>query len=80
MPRRYSDYGDVFYAWNKVSSLGGFITIISVLLFVVILWEAFITQRVVLAHHHSSSQLEFISAQSCPVSYHTCEEAFKVFV
>jgi len=37
MPRRYSDYPDCFYAFNKISSLGSFLTILSVMLFVVIL-------------------------------------------
>jgi cytochrome c oxidase subunit 1 len=36
MPRRYADYSEGLYFWNKVSSLGSFITIFSVLLFVLI--------------------------------------------
>jgi len=38
MPRRYADYSDCFYAFNKLSSLGSFMTIVRVMLFVVILW------------------------------------------
>jgi heme/copper-type cytochrome/quinol oxidase subunit 1 len=37
MPRRYADYPDMFYAYNKVSSLGSFVTVLRVMLFVVIL-------------------------------------------
>jgi cytochrome c oxidase subunit 1 len=33
MPRRYSDYPDFFAGWNKVSSLGSFMTIVRVLFF-----------------------------------------------
>lgn len=45
IPRRYTDYRDMFYAWNKVSSLGSFITVLRVGFFVAILWESLVTQR-----------------------------------
>ena len=78
MPRRYADYPDCFHFWNKVSSLGSFITVISVILFVVILWEAFITQRVVLWTYHNSTHLEW--TPSLPISFHSYSESIKVFV
>lgn len=37
MPRRYSDYPDCFVTYNKLSSLGSMLTVLSVILFVVIL-------------------------------------------
>ena len=77
MPRRYSDYPDCFYTWNKISSLGSFITIISVLIFVLILWEAFITQRKVLWTHHNRVHLEW--SPYLPVSFHRHVSAVKVF-
>ena len=58
MPRRYADYPDMFYAYNKISSLGSFVTVLSVVLFVVILWEAFVSQRSVMFVAHSPVHLE----------------------
>jgi cytochrome c oxidase subunit 1 len=59
MPRRYSDYPDCYYVWNKISSLGSFITVLSVMFFVVILWEAFVTQRSTMFVYHNSVHLEW---------------------
>ena len=78
MPRRYADYPDCFHFWNKVSSLGSFITVVSVLLFVVILWESFVTQRVVLWNYHNSTHLEW--RPNLPISFHRHVEAVKVFL
>lgn len=58
MPRRYADYPDCFYFWNKVSSIGSFITVFRVIFFVVILWESFITQRMVMFSYVSSVHSE----------------------
>jgi heme/copper-type cytochrome/quinol oxidase subunit 1 len=77
MPRRYADYPDCFYVWNKVSSLGSFITVIRVLLFVVILWESFVTQRSVMFVFNSPVHLEWSSR--LPTSFHTHNESVKVF-
>ena len=77
MPRRYSDYSDCHYAWNKISSLGSFITIFRVILFVLILWESFTSTRVVIWTFHSSVHLEF--TPRLPLSFHSHEERAKVF-
>jgi len=37
MPRRYMDYPDCFYTWNKVSSLGSYVTLVGVILFLLLL-------------------------------------------
>ena len=77
MPRRYSDYSDCFYAWNKVSSLGSFITILRVILFVVMLWEAFVTQRTVMFRYHNNVHLEW--TPRLPIAFHSHSESIKVF-
>ena len=78
MPRRYSDYPDCFYAWNKISSLGSFITIIRVLVFVVILFESFFAQRSVLWVLARNVHLEF--SPSSPIRFHSHNESVKLFV
>ena len=45
MPRRYIDYPDAFTFWNHVSSVGYVITIVGVLVFLVMLVEAFVRRR-----------------------------------
>lgn len=77
IPRRYADYPDCFYAWNKVSSLGSFITVFRVLLFIVILWERFVTQRSIMFTYNSTVHLEW--TPRLPVSFHTHNESIKVF-
>lgn len=77
MPRRYADYPDCYYVWNKISSLGSFITIFSVILFIVILWEAFITRRTVMFTYHNAVHLEW--SPRLPISFHSHVESVKVF-
>jgi len=45
MPRRYADYPDAFAGWNFYSSIGAFIAGFGVIIFLVMLTEAFIAKR-----------------------------------
>jgi cytochrome c oxidase subunit 1 len=45
MPRRYADYPDVYALWNLVSSLGAYVSTTGVLLFLVVVGEAFLRKR-----------------------------------
>jgi cytochrome c oxidase subunit 1 len=75
IPRRYSDYPDCYAGWNFLARVGSIISIISVLLFIVILWETFARQRPVLGRLHTRSSIEFFHPfpplthryASCPI-------------
>jgi hypothetical protein len=66
----------MFYAYNKLSSLGSFVTVLRVMIFTLILWEAFVSQRSLIFVAHSSVHLEWVSSR-LPVSYHTNNESLK---
>nr|UPX88299.1 cytochrome c oxidase subunit I [Astacus leptodactylus] len=59
MPRRYSDYPDAYMTWNIVSSVGSIISLVAVLGFVIIVWEAFVMSRVLLNPLSLSSSIEW---------------------
>lgn len=44
-PRRYSCYPDAFFAWNWLSSLGSFLSIFSLLLFIFLVGHMFFTSH-----------------------------------
>ena len=39
LPRRYSDYPDIYEPWNKISSFGSFISLSSVLVFIYLIFK-----------------------------------------
>ena len=59
IPRRYSDYPDAFTAWNVVSSIGSTISLISVIGFILIVWEAFVAARPVLFSLYLPTSIEW---------------------
>lgn len=59
IPRRYSDYPDAYTTWNIVSSIGSMISFIGVLIFIFIIWEAFISHRQVSFPLHINSSVEW---------------------
>jgi len=48
IPRRYSDYPDYYRFWNLISSLGVFVVLISLCLFIYIVIERFIEKKLIL--------------------------------
>ena len=46
MPRRYIEYPDVYSLWNKVSSIGSFISGVAMLVFIYVVVDAFMKKRV----------------------------------
>nr|YP_007025672.1 cytochrome c oxidase subunit I [Neaxius glyptocercus]AEW68311.1 cytochrome c oxidase subunit I [Neaxius glyptocercus] len=59
MPRRYSDYPDAFSAWNVVSSMGSMISLVAVLGFILIVWEALVSVRPVMFNLFLPSSIEW---------------------
>nr|BCV68714.1 cytochrome c oxidase subunit 1 [Sinanodonta tumens] len=79
MPRRYSDYPDSFAKWNVVSSWGSLISFVSVLLFMFMLFESFVSQRSVVWGSALSSSFEW-QDNSFPASFHSNSQVVKVVV
>nr|YP_010192699.1 cytochrome c oxidase subunit I [Caerulea coeligena]QZP40853.1 cytochrome c oxidase subunit I [Caerulea coeligena] len=72
MPRRYSDYPDSFLAWNIISSLGSYMSLISMMMMMMIIWESMIYQRLILFSLNMSSSIEWL--QNTPPSDHSYSE------
>lgn len=72
IPRRYSDYPDVYLGWNVISSLGSVISFLGVVFLFYILIESLITQRFVLFSHYVPSSVEW--RHDFPPSSHTYNE------
>nr|APX40292.1 cytochrome c oxidase subunit 1 [Sphaeroderma rubidum] len=72
MPRRYSDYPDIFMLWNMISSIGSLISLVSVCLLIFILWEALSMQRKSMSTLSMTSSIEWL--QFLPPAEHSYSE------
>lgn len=72
IPRRYSDYPDCFTSWNVISSIGSIISVIALLFFIYIIWEALVAQRPVIFSTHITSALEW--RDTLPLDFHNMPE------
>nr|YP_010460104.1 cytochrome c oxidase subunit I [Lycosa singoriensis]UUC05151.1 cytochrome c oxidase subunit I [Lycosa singoriensis] len=61
MPRRYSDYPDVFIFWNMVSSMGSLLSLFGVMFFVYIVWEGMVMKSFNYNGYYMSSSLEWMN-------------------
>merc|ERR1711977_623165 len=59
IPRRYSDYPDMFISWNTLARMGSLISVVSVALLLYMVWEALASHRAVLFVESSRSILEW---------------------
>jgi cytochrome c oxidase subunit 1 len=75
MPRRYPDYPDAFAGWNAVASIGAYISGLSILVFLYVIFRTFTSPRQVLAGNYwgeGATTLEW--TVSSPPPFHTFEE------
>nr|YP_010952762.1 cytochrome c oxidase subunit I [Trapezia septata]YP_010952879.1 cytochrome c oxidase subunit I [Trapezia tigrina]WMQ53182.1 cytochrome c oxidase subunit 1 [Trapezia septata]WMQ53299.1 cytochrome c oxidase subunit 1 [Trapezia tigrina] len=59
MPRRYSDYPDSLMTWNILSSMGSMISFTASLGFLIIVWDAFMTNRPLMFSPSLPSSIEW---------------------
>nr|WMV00338.1 cytochrome oxidase subunit I [Maoricicada cassiope]WMV00351.1 cytochrome oxidase subunit I [Maoricicada mangu]WMV00364.1 cytochrome oxidase subunit I [Maoricicada iolanthe] len=72
MPRRYSDYPDAYMSWNMISSMGSIMSLIGIMFLLFIVWESFISMRLVLYSNSIQSSIEWM--QKFPPSEHSYNE------
>nr|YP_010411287.1 cytochrome c oxidase subunit I [Megalocaria dilatata]URN72797.1 cytochrome c oxidase subunit I [Megalocaria dilatata] len=72
MPRRYSDYPDAYYTWNKISSIGSIFSSFSVLMMIIIVWESFFSMRLSKMNINMPSLMEWF--QLSPPNEHSYYE------
>lgn len=58
IPRRYSDYPDSYSTWNIISSLGSYLSLVAIILFIMIILEAILLKRVALFVINARASLE----------------------
>jgi cytochrome c oxidase subunit 1 len=59
IPRRYRDYPDAFFSWNRISSAGSLISTLAVIFLFFIVWERIVSQRKIFRSMQTGSLLEW---------------------
>lgn len=77
IPRRYSDYPDAITSWNIVSSMGRYTSVVGILIFSFIIWEALSTNRPVVYNYIQPSYIEWF--QNSPPSEHSYSELTLIY-
>jgi len=77
IPRRYSDYPDAYTTWNIISSIGRYTSVVAVLIFSFIIWEAISSARPVVFNFIYTSSIEWL--QNTPPSEHSYRELTLVY-
>jgi len=60
IPRRYSDYPDMYYFWNMISRVGSLISVFAVLIFFFIMWESLTSHRPAICNKAIASSIELL--------------------
>jgi len=74
MPRRYSDYRDVFYGWNRIRRFGRFLSAFGTMIFFYIVTISLVEARPVLFHTYKVTSLD-LAPRTLPLRRHTFTEA-----
>ena len=74
MPRRIPDYPDAYAGWNYISTIGSFITTVSTLLFLYIVWHTFAAGRKAEANPWGEGATTLEWTVDSPAPFHTHEE------
>nr|YP_010268806.1 cytochrome c oxidase subunit I [Halobates maculatus]UIG88121.1 cytochrome c oxidase subunit 1 [Halobates maculatus]UIG88128.1 cytochrome c oxidase subunit 1 [Halobates maculatus]WPW46607.1 cytochrome c oxidase subunit 1 [Halobates maculatus]WPW46620.1 cytochrome c oxidase subunit 1 [Halobates maculatus] len=72
MPRRYSDYPDMYMSWNVISSIGSTISILGTMMFIMIMWESMVSKRKIMFVMNMNSSIEWL--QNYPPAEHSYNE------
>jgi cytochrome c oxidase subunit 1 len=78
IPRRYSDYSDLYFAWNSVSSFGRIVTAVGTITFLSMVTLGLLRPRVRVGHSFREVHLE-MKYKNFPPRGHTNIENFKIF-
>lgn len=77
IPRRYADYPDYFYLWNRISSYGRILTIISLILFILIIFWTIIKKLIIFNRNFNITLIDW-NIQTTPLP-HLFEENTLVY-
>lgn len=72
IPRRYSDYPDAYITWNVVSSIGSLISLVSIFIFLFIIWNRFISNNKSISPLSLATSIEWF--QKIPPAEHRYSE------
>ena len=78
MPRRYVDYPDAFAGWNMVASIGSLISVVGVVIFFVVIIEAFNSHRKAANSPWGVGGTTIEWTTTSPPPFHTFDELPKV--
>nr|YP_010845460.1 cytochrome c oxidase subunit I [Pyura mirabilis]UPP55918.1 cytochrome c oxidase subunit I [Pyura mirabilis] len=66
MPRRYNDFSDFYLMWNVFSSIGSVLSVFSVILFMLMIWESMVADRQVFKVESEKVFMEWIHGSPPP--------------
>nr|ACT80218.1 cytochrome c oxidase subunit I [Mayetiola destructor] len=72
MPRRYSDFPDSYLLWNIISSMGSMISMISIMMFIIIIWKSLINIKKMIFANQQNTSIEWM--QNNPPAEHSYNE------